>query len=79
VDDVWTIAKSVGLDTDRLRADMDKPEIADQLLANFNLARALRIKETPSFIVDTKFLNSTSADIDFPHEIALARAARETH
>jgi protein-disulfide isomerase len=78
MDDIWEIAKSVGLDSDRLRKDMDKPEIADQLLANFNLARALRIKETPSFIVDTRFLNSTSADIDFAHEIALARAAAQT-
>ncbi len=69
MDDIWEIAKSVGLDTDRLHKDMDQPEIADQLLANFNLARALRIKETPSFIVDTRFLNSTSADIDFAHEI----------
>jgi protein-disulfide isomerase len=79
MDDVWGIAKSVGLDTDRLRKDMDQPEIADQLLANFNLARSLRIKETPSFIVDTRFLNSTSADIDFAHEIALARTTGQTH
>jgi protein-disulfide isomerase len=79
MDDIWAMAASVGCDVDQLRKDMDKPEIADQLLANFNLARALRIKETPSFIVDTRFLNSTSADIDFPKEIALARAARETH
>jgi protein-disulfide isomerase len=78
-DDVWEIAKSVGLDTDRLRKDMDQPEIADQLLTNFNLARSLRIKETPSFIVDTRFLNSTSADIDFAHEIALARTTGQTH
>jgi protein-disulfide isomerase len=76
MDDIWAMAASVGLDVDRLRKDMDQPEIADQLLANFNLARALRIKETPSFIVDTHFLNSTSADIDFPKELALARAAR---
>ncbi len=42
MDDIWEIAKSVGLDTDRLHKDMDQPEIADQLLANFNLARGLR-------------------------------------
>src|SRR6266567_4950429 len=44
-------SKSVGLDVERLRKDMAAPEITDEIIANFNLARALRISQTPGFIV----------------------------
>jgi len=71
---VFEIAKSVGLDVDRLRKDMDAPEIADQIIANFNLARALNITSTPTFIVGTHMLTEPSAEIDFAKTVAAARA-----
>lgn len=71
---IFEIANSVGLDVDRLRQDMDAPEVADQIIANFNLARSLRITTTPTFIVGTHMLTEPSAQIDFPNTVAAARA-----
>lgn len=76
---MFKIAASVGLDMDRLRKDMDDPEIADQIMENFNLARALKVSVTPGFFVDTTVLSGVSAltstaKIDFGEEVAKARA-----
>ena len=71
---IFEIANRVGLNVDQLREDMNKPEVADQIIANFNLARSLRITTTPSFIVDTHMLTQPSAQIDFPKAVAAARA-----
>ncbi len=48
---VFKIAKSVGLDTDQLRSDMDDPEIERQIAANYALANILGIKGTPAFVI----------------------------
>jgi len=71
---VLEIAQSLGLDTERLRADMEKPEIYSQIIANFNLARALRIFQTPTFVIGSHIVTQASADIDFPKLVADARA-----
>ena len=71
---IFEIAKNVGLDVERLRRDMDAPEIADQIIANFNLARPLGITSTPTFIIGTHLVTEPSAQIDFPKAVAAARA-----
>jgi len=71
---IFDTAKSVGLDVDRLRKDMAAPEITDEIIANFNLARSLRIFQTPGFIVGTHILTGPSAEIDFPKVVAAARS-----
>jgi len=80
-DDIFTIAQSVGLDVARLKTDMESPEIADSVIANMNLARALKVSVTPAYIVDTKVLSGVSAatstaKIDFTEEVTAARARR---
>lgn len=70
---IFEIAEDVGLDIARLRSDMDAPEIAGEIIENFNLARALRISQTPTYIVDGHILNQPSAEIDFPAIVAAAR------
>jgi protein-disulfide isomerase len=70
---IFDTAKSVGLDLKRLRKDMASPAVTDELLANFNLARALRIFQTPGFIVGAHILTGPSAQIDFPAVVAAAR------
>jgi protein-disulfide isomerase len=71
---IFDSAKDVGLDVGRLRKDMTAPEITDEIIANFNLARSLRIFQTPGFIVGNHILTGPSADIDFPKAVAAARA-----
>jgi protein-disulfide isomerase len=70
---IFDIAKDVGLDIERLKKDMLAPEIADAIIANFNLARNIRVFQTPAFIVDNHLLTEPSAEIDFPKIVAAAR------
>lgn len=78
--DIFTMAGKVGLNVDKLKADMESPEVTDQIIATFDLARALKISLTPGYIVNATVLSgvsakTSSAAIDFPKEIAAARAA----
>ena len=75
-DAVYDIAKDSGLDVNRLRKDMESPEVADEIIATFNVARAIRAFQTPTFIVNDHLLAGASADIDFPKVVAAARAKR---
>ena len=45
------IAKSAGLDLDRLHKDMESPEIAAELAKNIDLGKALNITGTPGFVI----------------------------
>ncbi|MFQ5972892.1 MAG: DsbA family protein, partial [Alphaproteobacteria bacterium] len=48
---VMRLADRVGLDTDRLREDMQAPEIEETIRHNLQLAQRLGIRGTPSFII----------------------------
>lgn len=50
-DTVFQIAAAVGLDVDRLRADMDDPAIMRELQANIELAQAIGVNGTPAFVI----------------------------
>lgn len=53
-DNVFKIAEKVGLDVDRLKADMNDPAYEAAIKHNSEVAQALGIEGTPGFIVDTK-------------------------
>ena len=48
---VMTVAAGIGLDLERLRADMDTPAVDAHLRASGELARALSFNGTPSFVI----------------------------
>jgi protein-disulfide isomerase len=78
---IFTVAARAGLDLGKLKADMNAPEVADQLIANFNLARSLKVSLTPAYIVNTTVLSGVSAktstaQIDFGKEVAAARRGK---
>lgn len=73
ISDIEQMAKASGLDVARLKRDMNAPEVADEIIANFNQARAIRAFQTPTFIVGTHVLSSDSASIDFAAEVTAAR------
>lgn len=73
VSDIEELAKASKLDLARLKRDMNAPDVTDELLANFNLARAIRAFQTPTYIVGTHVLGDDSARIDFAAEVAAAR------
>jgi protein-disulfide isomerase len=71
--DVMETAKAVGVDVNRARRDMYAPDVTDEIIANFNLARAIRVFQTPAYIVGAHLVTGNSADIDFAREVARAR------
>jgi protein-disulfide isomerase len=71
--DIFDMAKGAGLDLTRLRRDMAAPEISDEIIANFNLARGIRAFQTPTFIVGNHEMGDNSAEINFPKAVAVAR------
>ena len=71
---IFEVAKDAGLDVERLRKDMDAPAIADAIIGNFNLARALRITTTPTLIIGNRMVTEPSATLDFAKAVAAARA-----
>lgn len=60
---VMTIAKQVGLDTDRLSRDMKDSRIEAMLDRNFKLADALKINGTPSFVIGKELVRG-ARDLD---------------
>ncbi len=53
---VLAVAGDLGLDIDRLRADMASPEIEEQISRTNALAQGLQINGTPAFIVGTEIV-----------------------
>lgn len=73
---IFSTARRVGLDVARLRHDMAASGIGNEIIENFNLARGLRIFQTPGFVVGDHILTGPSAQIDFPAVIGEARRQR---
>jgi protein-disulfide isomerase len=70
---VMEIAREVGLDLARLRADMEAPEVKAHIEQSFALARSLGFSGTPSFVVGDE-LAPGLVDADQLH--AMVEAAR---
>lgn len=66
-------ARTLGLDMARLRRDMAGPQVNDEIIANFNLARGIRAFQTPTYIVERRILTQDSGEIDFRREVNAAR------
>lgn len=57
------VAKSVGLDLDKLHKDMDSPEVASEIDRNLDLGRSLDINGTPGFVIGNQvFAGATTTD-----------------
>ena len=48
---VFTTAKKIGLDIDKLKIDMNNPEIEQKLIKNREIAKLLNLNGTPAFII----------------------------
>ena len=70
---IFETARAVGLDVNRLRRDMAAPETTDEIINNFNLARGIRVFQTPAYIVGGHLVTGDSADINFAREVARAK------
>jgi protein-disulfide isomerase len=67
-------AKSVGLDPDRLEADMDAPEVNAVIEANYALAHELGIEGTPAFVIGDQLIPGAVEKARLEHLIDDARS-----
>jgi protein-disulfide isomerase len=70
---VLDIAGVVGLDVDRLRADMEAPEVAAHIERSFALAQSLGFSGTPSFVVGDQLAPGL---VDADRLVEMVEAAR---
>ena len=75
---VLEIAKTAGLDIERLKADMQMPEIGTQIDKNIKLAQALGINGTPGFAIGDKILVGATDLKSLQATIAAARKDQKT-
>ena len=71
---VLAVAKQVGLDIERLKADMKDPEIDKAIQRNLVLAGALRINGTPAFVVGDQIIRGATDLKTLKAQIREARA-----
>jgi protein-disulfide isomerase len=69
---VLEIARTVGLDTEQLTADMQAPAIQEAIARNLRLANALGINGTPSFVIGQEIVPG-AADLGTLQDV-IARA-----
>jgi protein-disulfide isomerase len=74
---VFSVAKSAGIDVERLKRDMADPEIDRMLRANQQLAAKLDIRGTPAFIVGNEIVPGAVSIDALRQLIAAARNAQE--
>ncbi len=77
LDEAWVlrIAGEVGLDLDRLRADMQSPEVEEHIATSTRLAEALNFNGTPSFVVGRQTIGGFVETARLAEAVAAARAA----
>ena len=68
------IARSVGVDVDRMMADMESPEIQAMIQRNQELAQLLQINGTPAFVIGDTLVPGAIDRKTFERLVAQARA-----
>jgi protein-disulfide isomerase len=74
---IYGAAKSVGIDVERLKRDMEAPEIDSSLQANRQLATALDIRGTPGFVIGDEIVPGAVSVDALRQMIATARSEKE--
>jgi protein-disulfide isomerase len=74
-DGVVQIARDAGVDVDRMRVDMQDPAINESLDRNIQLARAIGVTGTPTFIIGDAMLVGSKPLAEMKGAIADARSA----
>ncbi|GAB4520932.1 MAG: DsbA family protein [Parvularculaceae bacterium] len=73
---LFQVAAQAGLDIERLRADMQDPDIMDALVQNRDLGRALNVTGTPTFVIGDRIIQGFVNLDAMQQAVAQARAAQ---
>lgn len=74
---VLNAAKELGLDLDKLRADMGKPQVEDHIKQTMELARALGINGTPAFVIGDRLIPGAADFATLAKAVADARGDKQ--
>ena len=74
---ILNAAVEIGLDADKLRADMDAPEINEHIQTSMELAAALGFNGTPSFVIGEALVPGFIKTAQFEGYVAAAREAEK--
>lgn len=77
LDHILEVARSVGLDDERLARDMEDPAIDTLIDRNADLASALGVRGTPAFVIGDRMIRGALPIAQFRTAIADARQALE--
>ena len=77
LDRILAVARSVGLDAERLARDMEDPALDPPIERNAILANALRVRGTPAFVIGDGMIRGALPLEQFRAAIADARVASE--
>ena len=73
---VMAIAQTVGLDTQRLKVDLQAPEIDQHIETSMQLARALNFSGTPAYVIGDAIAPGMISADDLQSMVLQARAAQ---
>jgi protein-disulfide isomerase len=55
-DKIYKVAKEIGLDVDKLKADMKSPEVVKQIEKNLKISSAMGLQGTPAFFIGDEMI-----------------------
>lgn len=73
-DTVLRVAGEIGLDVEKLKADMQSPEIEEHIATSMRLAEALGFNGTPSFVVGDQLIPGFVEKAQLAEAVSAARA-----
>jgi protein-disulfide isomerase len=68
-DNILAIAKSIGLDTARIKADMSSPECASRIQSDMQEMTKFQVNATPTFFINGKFFGGAMSTDEFKRVI----------
>jgi protein-disulfide isomerase len=71
------VARNAGLDADKLKADMISPATTARIKANLDLAHALKVTGTPTFVVGEQVIPGMVDASQLEEAVAQARKHAE--
>jgi protein-disulfide isomerase len=74
-DSIMRLAEQVGLDVDRLKAEMENPKIRTHIEETYKLAEALGIRATPAFIIGGELVPGAVDRAELDQLVAEARGS----
>lgn len=74
---VLNAAKELGLDLDKLRADMETPQVENHIKQTMELARALGINGTPAFVIGDRLIPGAADFVTLSKAVADARDGQQ--